>query len=111
MCPSTLINKVGCPEDRSSLETGPQSPISSKDGTRLTSALCLHFPWGSREVWCPEDLTPRENKYVRWVLASPLPSRTRNRRLLSLLGKLTYRQARWPVQKLKEIAKWHYKTG
>ncbi len=70
----------------------------------MTDVLQLQFPWSSLPVAVPNpsSLTPRQYKYLQWCLHSKLPSLTRNRRLLALLGLMTYRQARWP-----RIQKWH----
>ncbi len=76
----------------------------------MTDVLELQFPWQSlpREVLSPSSLTPREYKYLQWCLHSRKSLNSRNRRLLSLLGFLTYRQARWPTIRRKT---WHLKTG
>jgi len=51
----------------------------------------LRFPWHTIELDAPLPslLRPRDRKYLTWCLEHPGP------RLLSVLGFLTYRQARW----------------
>ncbi len=57
--------------------------------------LTLRFPWGDPQVvHSPSDLTSRQYKYLQWCLRAGLSSSQRYR-LLSLLGFLTYEQARW----------------
>ncbi len=67
--------------------------------------MYLNFPWGaSKEVLNPSDLTPRQRKYLQWVLN--LHSRTQRLHLLYLLGFLNYQQAKWSAQRTEGHQEW-----
>ncbi len=82
-------------------------------GRATSGVLYLTFPWSSHPVavHSPSDLSPRQYKYLQWCLDDSRTSRTRARRLLSLLGFQPYRWVVWLKMILKEKQKWHYPTG
>jgi len=79
----------------------------------MTDALELKFPWDDHRVvvHSPSDLTPRQAKYLKWCLDQQSPQPTRNRRLLSVLGFLTYRQAVYWLNTHNRRKPWLSKTG
>ena len=79
----------------------------------MTDVLELKFPWDDHKVAVHSryDLTQRQLKYLQWCLDQQSPQPTRNRRLLSLLGFMSYRQAVYFNQNQPRNKPWLSKTG